>query len=342
MKKLLIFLVALFGFGSAFGQSTSPNLGLSLPAPGSANWNVPLNANSTIIDNLFGGGSCQGSSALQYDAVAKLFGCANLSNASTLLGGTWAIPGTIGSTTPNTGQFTNVLDTGLTASLPVCTDGSKNLSTTSCLASPPAIGTTTPAAGHFSTLDATGGITAIADGVHAGIDAVIGNTTVPTIPSNSFGFIGPNSASFTSYFLQLPSTAPAANTVMLVSVPTSNVSSVTFVPALAIPTPAPGTTITLAAPAGNAICTSTCTVTIPVPAAGYKFCILNDDNVATVITLAALGSSARYENTARTAYGTAGTGTLVSNGAAANRVCIEGRDATHYLTTEFTGTWTAN
>lgn len=208
-------------------------------------------------------------------------------------------------------------------------------------ANPGTIGSTTPNAVHGTSVDATSGLTNI-DAVHWGIDLLGGNTTAPAIGSNLAGWGGPSSASFTSYVLELPSTAPAANTVMLFSVPTSNVSSVTFVPALAIPTPAPGTTITLAAPAGNAICTSTCTVTIPVPAAGYKFCILNDDNVATVITLAALGSSARYENTARTAYGTAGTGTLVSNGAAANRVCIEGRDATHYLTTEFTGTWTAN
>jgi len=83
-------------------------------------------------------------------------------------------------------------------------------------------------------------------------------------------------------------------------------------------------------------------VTPPVPAAGYEFCVLNDDNVATVITLAALGSSAQYEATARTSYGTAGTGTMVSGGAAADKICIVGRDSTHYLTTTSTGTWTAN
>ena len=105
---------------------------------------------------------------------------------------------------------------------------------------------------------------------------------------------------------------------------------------------ATGTSVSLAAPREYYVCTSTCTVTPPVPAAGYEFCVLNDDNVATVITLAALGSSAMYENTARTAYGTAGTGTLVSGGAAADKVCIVGRDATHYLTVSSNGTWTAN
>lgn len=99
---------------------------------------------------------------------------------------------------------------------------------------------------------------------------------------------------------------------------------------------------TLTAPIGYFVCTSTCTVTPPVPAAGYQFCVMNDDNVSTVITLGALGLSALYENTSRTAYGTAGTGTLTSNGAVGNMVCIVGRDATHYMTTTYVGTWTAS
>jgi hypothetical protein len=98
----------------------------------------------------------------------------------------------------------------------------------------------------------------------------------------------------------------------------------------------------LTAPSGFAICTGTCTVSVPVPAAGYQFCIMNDDNVSTAITLSALGSSAQYENSARTAYGTAGTGTLVLSAAAANTVCIVGRDSTHYLTTNYVGSVTVN
>ncbi len=105
---------------------------------------------------------------------------------------------------------------------------------------------------------------------------------------------------------------------------------------------AAGTTHTLVGPREYWVCTGTCTVTPPVPVAGYEFCVLNDNNVATVITLAALGSSARYENTARTAYGTAGTGTMVSGAAAANKICLLGLDATHYLTISFNGTWTAS
>jgi len=112
------------------------------------------------------------------------------------------------------------------------------------------------------------------------------------------------------------------------------------IPAVAVPTPS--ASITLAGPAGIAICTGTCTVSVPVPVAGYQFCILNDDNVSTAITLSALGSSARYENSARTAYGTAGTGTLVLSAAVGNTVCIAGRDSTHYLTTNYVGTVTVN
>lgn len=47
--------------------------------------------------------------------VASTTAVANL-NASLLLGSTWASPGTIGSTTPSTGKFTSVTNTGLTVS----------------------------------------------------------------------------------------------------------------------------------------------------------------------------------------------------------------------------------
>jgi len=90
------------------------------------------------------------------------------------------------------------------------------------------------------------------------------------------------------------------------------------------------------------VCTSTCTVTVPAPAANAQYCIYNDDNVSTVITLSAIGSSARYENTARTAYGTAGTGTMVSSGQVGDKACLVFRDSTHYSTLAFQGTWTVN
>lgn len=109
------------------------------------------------------------------------------------------------------------------------------------------------------------------------------------------------------------------------------------------PTPlTAGTSVTLATPRQYFVCTGTCTITAPVPAAGMEFCVYNDDNVATVITFSAIGSSARYENTARTAYGTAGTGTLVSGGAVGDKMCLIGRDSTHYSVGAFNGVWTVN
>jgi hypothetical protein len=126
----------------------------------------------------------------------------------------------------------------------------------------------------------------------------------------------------------------ASNTVS--QTPTVNISG--FLPFLV----GSGSSNTLAAPFAYFICTSTCTVTPPVPAAGYQFCITNDDNVSTVITIGNPGSSVRFENTVRTAYGTATTGTLTSGGAVGDSVCLVGRDSTHYLTVTSFGTWTAS
>jgi hypothetical protein len=112
---------------------------------------------------------------------------------------------------------------------------------------------------------------------------------------------------------------------------------------------ASGTSATLVPPNSVYVCSTTCTVTIPMPPVNgttpNRFCVYNGDNVATVITLAALGSSGQYENTARTGYGTAGTGTFTSGGAVKDSVCIEGlSDGTghHYITTDSNGTWTAH
>jgi len=103
-----------------------------------------------------------------------------------------------------------------------------------------------------------------------------------------------------------------------------------------------GTTGTLAGPREYFVCTGTCTVTPPVPSAGFEFCVFNDDAVNTKITMGAIGSGARYEKTDRSAYGTAGTGTMVSGGAVADKVCLTGLDATHYVTSASNGTWTVN
>lgn len=139
--------------------------------------------------------------------------------------------------------------------------------------------------------------------------------------------------------------APVVNGGVLGTPSSGSMANLTGLTAAQIPAvnlPTPGATCTFTANSTICVATTTATITVPVPAAGYQFCVLNDDNVSTVITLSAIGSSARYENTARTAYGTAGTGTFVSGGAVGDAVCIVGRDSTHYLTSYSKGTWVAN
>lgn len=133
---------------------------------------------------------------------------------------------------------------------------------------------------------------------------------------------------------------PTAGQVPTATSGTAAVWQTPVTPLLNVPTP--GTSATLSGNSETFVCTGACTITVPLPVAGTKFCVLNDDNIAGAITLSALGGSGQYESTARTAYGTAGTGTFVSAGAVGDMVCILGRDGTHYLTTEYHGTWTAN
>lgn len=195
----------------------------------------------------------------------------------------------------------------------------------------------------------------------AGADYMFGGTT-PAIPANTTGWLAPTTVT-TAQGYMFPNAVAAPHSVFIVGTPASNISPTTtkvipdcpagylnftqstdaFGCAPSLPgSTVPGTNTTLSGPSQIYICTSTCTITVPIPSLNVQFCVFNDDNVSTVITLAAIGSGARYENTARTAYGTAGTGTLQSGGAVKDFVCIVGRDATHYVTVSFNGTWTAS
>lgn len=62
-------------------------------------------------------------------------------------------------------------------------------------------------------------------GTTAGLIALVGATSNPSIPSNAVGFLGPASASLTSYVLQLPSTAPSGTQYLGCGTPSSNVST---------------------------------------------------------------------------------------------------------------------
>ena len=87
------------------------------------------------------------------------------------------------------------------------------------------LGSTTPQSGAFTTLSATSGITAVSDGVHAGISSLVGNTANPSIPSNTWGFLGPSLASFTSWFIQPSSTGPTASCTMQLGAVSSGISA---------------------------------------------------------------------------------------------------------------------
>lgn len=123
---------------------------------------------------------------------------------------------------------------------------------------------------------------------------------------------------------------------------TAGVPSAATFADLPLPPATSGTTVTFNAGGGYFVCTGACTITVPVPAAGLQVCVQNNVAVTSIITFAAIGSSARYGNTAQTAYGTATTGTLVSGGAAGDKMCLLGIDSTHYNVASFNGTWVAS
>lgn len=71
-----------------------------------------------------------------------------------------------------------------------------------------------------------------------------------------------------------------------------------------------------------------------------QFCVQNDDNVSTVITLAAV-SGVQYEATARTSYGTANH-TMTSGGAVKDQMCMVAVSTTKWNVFSSVGTWTNN
>lgn len=114
-------------------------------------------------------------------------------------------------------------------------------------------------------------------------------------------------------------------------------------PAAAVP--APTTTVssgsigTITTNNTYVVCTTTCNLTPMQAAAGVQLCVRNAPGSATVITLNALAASNYYELTTHAGWGTAAHN-LVSGGVATDSICLVGYDATHYMVTSFTGTWT--
>ena len=94
---------------------------------------------------------------------------------------------------------------------------------------------------------------------------------------------------------------------------------------------------TLTSPTEYFVCTASCTVTPPVPAAGYVFCVRNDTNTTGTIIMGGR-TNIYYEKTDFSTYGTV-SGTMTSGGALGDKVCIIGRDSTHYSVESSFGTW---
>jgi hypothetical protein len=103
--------------------------------------------------------------------------------------------------------------------------------------------------------------------------------------------------------------------------------------------------ISVVAPYTTVICTSTCNVTplVPSTTVPIELCVLNEPGVSTVITMNAVASTA-YPKADNSGFGTANTGTMVSNGANGNKVCLIGQDATHYAlgAVDAISNWTVN
>lgn len=105
----------------------------------------------------------------------------------------------------------------------------------------------------------SGPVAAGNDGVHAGLLSLPGNTTLPTgLPSNAIGIIGPNSASFTSYFLQLGVTAPSGTQYLGCGTPSSNVSTCSW---NTISGSGTVTSVVIAGTASQITASGTCTIT---------------------------------------------------------------------------------
>ncbi len=152
--------------------------------------------------------------------------------------------------------------------------------------------------------------------------AVAGTASTITLPSGTTDFSG------TVGVLKQATTGAA---ITVGTVPQTQMTAVTF---------GVGTTHTFGTGGLTSEiweCTGACTVTPPTPAAGYQFIVRNTPGTTGVITIAGV-SSVLYEKTDYSGYGTANTA-ATSGGAAGDKICLIGHDATHYDVGCFNGTW---
>lgn len=132
-----------------------------------------------------------------------LYGC---------VGGSFVAISGGGSVGPGTTGFIPSFATSTTIGNSHCDDGVTLASTINC----------------SENIRTTGSMNTGVGGTTAGLDGLGGNTSNPSLPSNAAGWLGPSSASFTSYFGQFPSTAPSAHSVVIWPAPSANVAAFSF------------------------------------------------------------------------------------------------------------------
>ena len=194
-------------------------------------------------------------------------------NATTLLAGTWAIPGTIGSGTPNTAAFTT-----LSASSTVSGAGFSTY-----LASPPAIGGSAPAAGAFTTLSASSTVSGSGFSTYLASPPAIGGSAPA---AGAFTTLSATStisgAGFTAYLASPPAiggTSAAAGSFTTLKTNTFNAAAV-----IASGTTALGT---------SAIASGACAtvVTATATSAATTDNLIVDDNASDLSSVAGYGVS---------------------------------------------------
>lgn len=217
-----------------------------------------------------------------------------------------------------------VLSTDVSGQLPIGSVGSAGLTGTS----PVAIS----AGGAISCATCV-----VASAPGAGLAHFAGSTQTVTssavTPSDATG----NTTGSGNFVLASGATLSAPNLGTPASLNLANATGLPNASLAATPTTLCTTSCTISGLRGYVSCQNACAVTLPTPAAGVEYCIYNDDNIATVITIAAL-TSIQFENTSRLSFKTANT-SIVSGGAAADLICFVGKDSTHYWTLSFNGNW---
>lgn len=204
-----------------------------------------------------------------------------------------------------------------TAPTKAITDNNTEIATTAAVTSalagainPTSTGQTTPGPGAFTTATATSGFQVIPDGIHAQYSYWTGNTANQSVVANSFGIMGPTSATFTAYALQMSSTAPSSGTPLLsCGTPSSSVAACTWVAA--------GGSITWPTSADIVLSNGTSSPAGLAPVNGD--CVVGSGGAWTA---GSCGSSTAWSsitagtNTATGAFATAGTWTFSAAGAA--------------------------